>query len=135
MRYRRFDSSASAITYSTGASTPARSGAHFSRNATVRSLPGMNSSTRTPAGNLASCLSASALSRCRSSTTESWVMPLELPSKFGLTITGKRHPSSFSSEMSSMNCPLGETTPCSRRTSLVSALSSVTANTQASDPV
>src|SRR5216683_1966817 len=77
MRYLRLDSSASSMTYSTGVSTPARSGAVFSKKATVRSLPGMNSSTSTPAGNRASCFSTNARSRDRSSITDSWVMLVE----------------------------------------------------------
>jgi len=123
------------MTYSTGVSTPSRSGAAFSRKATVRSLPGMNSSTSTPAGNLCSVFSTSGRSLARSSTTESCVIPFELPSKLGFTMRGKRQPSSLRSARSSMNCPRGEITPCSESISLVSDLSRVTARTQASDPV
>ena len=135
MRYRRLDSSDSSMTYSTGVSTPERSAAAFSRKATVRSFPGMNSSTRTPAGKRASCFSTKARSRARSSMTDSCVIPFDDPSKFGFTITGQRQPSSLSWPISSRNCPRGEMTPCSVNISLVSDLSSVTASTQASEPV
>src|SRR5712691_8094481 len=78
MRYLRLESSTSSMTYSTGVSTPARSGAAFSKKAMVRSLPGMSSSTSTPAGKRASCFSTNARSRERSSITDSWVMPFDV---------------------------------------------------------
>ena len=135
MLYLRFFIAASSKTYSTGVSTPLFPFSTFSRKATVRSDPGMYSSTSTPAGKRCSCFSTSARRRPFSSTTDSWVMPFDEPSKLGLTISGKRQPSVLRSASSSTNWPLGEITPCSRSISLVSDLSSETASTQASEPV
>ena len=87
----------------------------------------MYSSTRIPAGYRSSARATFSSSSATVSATESWVMPLLLPSKFGLTMTGKRSAEAFSSSSFSMYCHPGVRTSWSRRMSLVSCLSSVTA--------
>ncbi len=62
-------------------------------------------------------------------------MPLEEPSKFGLTMTGKRRFSAVSSLSFSTYCQPGVRMPCLERMSLVSCLSRVTASAYASLPV
>ena len=108
-------------------------------------MPAMNSSTSTPSGYCSSILVTTVRRLFQSRVTDSSLIPLDEPSKFGFTIAGIGTPSDPPKNPSSLfasarsrwvnSRPRGVSMPWDARTRLVSHLSSVTVSVCASDPV